>query len=185
MKCLAKYLPVEDGVDYSFTEWAGMKKGDLVHDEGRNPFIVGDKKLIPAKLFAVTRYTKVGDEVFTPDLKQFGKIYLRETVDDVITIMDKGGTRSGNVYSWSDKKNAPFKILGPLSPNATWVKDGDEIKARGMKPVVVERCGAKLPSGRFNKCPECGETWKYSGTCGTPTKEETHYEVLGPCGHYH
>ena len=165
MECRAKYLPVEgerkegdkviflNGIiadmlsgtevngklGYSIDAAQGVKKAK----EALDSFIGQEKKL---KLFAVTHDIEVGDEVIS-------KINGRKStikVDQEIEIL----------------KDICFKVLGELSPNATFVKEGEKINGR-----IINAC-------------ECGDHEGVGCSCGKNDFKPV-YQVLGPCGHYH
>lgn len=104
MKAIAKYLPVEGEI----------REGGLYFNEhGHLTVYAGiskpDDKCKKVKLFAVTQDgISNGDKVWD----QLRKTYW--TCSDKITC-------NGEIY---------WKILGELSLNATWVKDGEEIEGK-------------------------------------------------------
>lgn len=173
MDAIAKHLPVKSEVDLSFTEMSGMKEGDIVHDGARNPFIVGDKELIPAKLFAVTQDIKVGD-----------KCWFRHGDDWKETVVDEED------YIAFGKTGKFLKVLGPLSLDANWeIKDGDKIKIELIKMVDVEYLdanGAMIPIIVEEQYWECSKSTLTYPRKGFPkVKRFNKIKVLGPCGHYH
>lgn len=119
MKAIAKYLPVLETMEF--------KDADCTY---------GTKKL-----FAVTQDIEVGDEikVFTPS----GNI-LDETVERIDGLA---------VYCKDVEHPFPIqdsgRVLGELSPNATWVKDGDEIE------VMEKSNGMEKEKYLVVKCPTC------------------------------
>jgi len=171
MKAIAKYLPIEGeinigdtvifpngvigtilspnkktsgGFGYAIDYNQGVGKAKEVLESLR-----GKEKL--TKLFAVTQDIEVGDEInYVPDLPHLKKGMVTHKITEKYDgdfIMDDGYLMPNN----------GFKILGELSPNATWVKEGEEI--------------------------EINEGWdKWEGPEGI---EPVICQVLGPCGHYH
>lgn len=82
------------------------------------------------KLFALTLEVDVGDEVIA--LENFGGMRHGD-IGNVEEIDDYGITvRFGPVKKYKMLKGCFGKSLGSLSPNATWVKEGEEIEVSVM-----------------------------------------------------
>lgn len=128
----AKYLPVEGEI----------KKGDIVQwGPFRGPvYAAGGKDIKKLKLFLCSRNIQVGDKVEWIPFNTSSDVHSA-IVDD------------GNLYHIN--KLNPFKILGEISPDATWVKEGDEFEEDEI------------------------EYWPLKG--GTVPA----YKIKGPCGHFH
>lgn len=120
MKAIAKLLPVEE-IDLGIKppQHPNMKTGNIkfggmvFYDEkGKG------KRVKPRKMFAVTQDIKVGDEV--------------QTVEGIKVIVDETKTAKTFYSTDGTKHNLEvfYKILGEISPQATFVKDGDEIEGR-------------------------------------------------------
>lgn len=144
MEALAKYLPIEGEI----------REGELYFNEHSHLTAYAgtskpDDKCKKADLFAVTQDIKVGDEVW--DLFKGVKHGIAEELyKDYIKLKDVS-------YDMDRRSGGAVKVLGLLSPNATWVKDGEKIKVN--------------------------VGWdKWEGPNG---KEPVICQVLGPCGHYH
>lgn len=108
MKFFAKYLPVEGEINI----------GDYVQYEGFTHYV--SKAVLESyptevekvKLFLCSRDIQVGDEIYTDDpfWPQFTKLQYEQENKD----MDEPRTTEC------------FKVIGEISPNAIWVKEGDE-----------------------------------------------------------
>lgn len=111
MKAIAKRLKIEGGIAIAFFDANG-----------------NSKVVERSRLFAVTQDVKVGDDVVFND--------ETEHLDnkDTITRIDKGKHEyHPDTYHFKNHKPLwanPYKVLGLISPNATWVKDGDPIKVK-------------------------------------------------------
>lgn len=149
----AKYLPVEEEIregDLLLT-----KKGDVyIHYK---KYITGlpypvmqivspeDKKV---KLFLCSRDITIGD-----------KLYPLEGAEDQKEGAEMTCAQDVVVF----KRNRAFKVIGEISPEATWVKEGDEFEGEGIDfvPVVSDEDYKVERTGRI------------------------FYIVKGPCGHFH
>jgi len=166
MKAIAKYLPVIESI----------KEDDALYNvETGSIAIFGDKETKTgvwqkAKLFAVTKDIEVGDEVIALDV-------WKNQFEELLEAGKKGrcvNKGAGMVeIEFKDYRSAIAdddehfgKVLGELSPNATWVKDGDEIEVESDMGFPVFRdfkgdgeCGAnrKWKQGEYIKvkCPTC------------------------------
>jgi len=180
MKAIAKYLPVEgeitvgatvifpNGVIATVLPPNKLTKGKFGYamsvvsmDRAKEVLnsLQGKEKL--TGLFAVTQDIEVGDEisyVFSPPHLKSKLISHKITeLHDGDFIMDDGHPAPSD----------SFKVLGELSPNATWeIKDG--------APIEVAQ-----------EFIEEGISYYYENMdCKLPGIEKE-LAVLGPCGHYH
>lgn len=113
MKYFAKYLPVEGEI----------KEGDMFSVNGFvGPTILKADKDIPitagvgikkVKLFLCSRDIQVGDTV----IDQVGRKW--ENMEECFVITSRG---------WNElhPKQPCYKVIGEISQEATWVKEGDE-----------------------------------------------------------
>ena len=155
MKCIAKYLQCPEG-EATAGKLGTITVAEQAYDVAKK---TKDNDLIHVKLFAVTQDVEVGDEVI--DSK--GNLATIDEIDGmVVTHTDK---ESGEQYCYTSK-NKWTKVLGPLSPNATFVKEGEEIEGR-----LINTC-------------ECGDHEGVGCSCGKNDFKPV-YQVLGPCGYYH
>ena len=147
MKAIAKYLPQIETID-------GPQGVKITHNTG-------------SKMFATTHDIKEGDDLHIYMTRQYwGKL------DSLSKDGDRNIAISGDMKIWwNDNAAQPLlKILGPISPNATWVQDGDEVEVF-PKPFV-----------RY----ENDKRW-YNPMGGLPFKEEKSFMgVKCPtCNTYH
>ena len=165
MKEIAKYLPVEGGIKR--TSIKDIKEEADGSKSTGEPVI----REIPEKpkLFAVTHDIEVGDEVTLlknvsgKNAGDKGKVI--EQNSSLITVMFY------DEVEWKQASAEMFcKVLGELSPNATWeIKEGEKID---VAQKYIED-GVSY----YNQDMDWDEN-----SYGTIEKE---LAVLGPCGHYH
>jgi hypothetical protein len=155
----AKYLPVEGEI----------KEGDLItggncifvvpYDSSQYKIRSSDKKV---KLFLCSRDIQVGDKV-TGENGTVGKVSQTFGEDKVVSF---------NCDWEGDKPNNAFKVIGEISPNAKWVKEGDEFDEDQISPYECGSCIDCCNDCQFRdengsiggvfmmiKCP-CCETFK-------------------------
>lgn len=193
MKAIAKYLPV-NSIDLGIKppRHPNMKTGNIMfggvvmYDEKGKP-----TRVKPHKLFAVTQDIKEGDDLQTAE-------GIKVTVDETKTAKTFYGT-DGSKYNLE----VFFKVLGGLSPDATWeIKDGDEIEVKKRFPVFEHDEGGEWElitgwhPGDYEKSTppkkmtvEKKAKDKYAKRTGikksVPVRVRWIVKVLGPCGHYH
>jgi len=155
----AKYLPVEGEI----------KEGELVTDNhGIFPYhkgnpcqgVFGNFKKV--KLFLCSRDIQVGDKVVYEAHLDFGVQLVTNIEDDEVAVLSKGSkTHAHNL----------LKVIGEISPEATWVKEGDEFDEDEWRFVVYDFdiTPIILPKNR-----------KYD-----KKKDVFNLEIKGPCGHFH
>lgn len=162
----AKYLPVEGEIKY----------GDkvTVPELGIADYILPESAKVPrgwkkVKLFLCSRDIKVGDKA-TVEWEN-GDIEVNK---EILMIEE-----DGKIYHFSDGwcyKELAYKVIGEISPQVTWVKDGDEfsdeddIKVVKRHPYIFHKTGQCMGGEveGYNewlpeydeyqiKCPTCGE----------------------------
>lgn len=153
----AKYLPVDGEV----------KDGDIVLIQGRfvesrtGPYT---KKFTQKyHLFLCTKVIKTGDKVFTPSLEK-----------GVVTGWDedyKCWTFSTSSHNMA-KPGVLFKAIGPISPDAEWVKEGDE-----FEESEVDLTGTIFYRDKYGLSRHHPWSEVYS--------KEKYHLVKGPCDHFH
>lgn len=85
-------------------------------------------------------------------------------------------SRESRVHVSFNNPEPPFKIIGEISPDARWVKEGDEF----LGPEAGEKCEV-LPLHRHDVVTEeMIFVDKYGEQVETPI-----YLIKGPCGHFH
>lgn len=122
----AKYLPVEGEIlkgDMAFVVPGSSLPPTLIKSDGSKTNPKEDKK---AQLFLCSRDIQVGDHVKIQgkDNQLFNKTVLdfRELVEG-----EKEVLLSSTFDMWSDS-GRPIRVIGPISSDAIWVKEGDEFE---------------------------------------------------------
>ena len=147
MKAIAKYLQCPEG-EATAGKLGTITVAEQAYDVAKK---TKDNDLIHVKLFAITQKEKPKE------------------VDAWDKIHGPGGTcksiqlKSGEVFI--NDNGTWFKKLGPLSPNATWVKEGDQIEGCMGNEFKIEIKGKMIEM--------------YA------EKYWDKFIVLGPCGYYH
>ncbi len=149
-KYFTKYLPVEGEI----------KEGDTVAWDCNNNLLVGitgtqnsiktlkDDGYQSAKLFLCSRDIEIGD-----------RLYPLEGAEDQHEGAEMTCLQDVVVF----KKNKAFKVIGEISREATWVKEGDEFDKDEI-----------YLSGH-------GPNWNDE----TPLSGKSIAFIKGPCGHFH
>jgi hypothetical protein len=155
----AKYLPVEGEI----------KEGDLYLADGNlvckakipkkynNPHVPYFDSYKKVKLFLCSRDIQVGDKFFHNDFpnKEFE-------------------VESSLHFTKLIKTSGSYKVIGEISPEATWVVEGDEFDEEHIKRNHI-----------------CYDTWGNTGYCFHCQRskgcdsEDYNYLIKGPCGHFH
>lgn len=115
----AKYLPVEGKIkEPNIEEY--REDSDFPHKYIKDMEIYEEEKG-DQQLFLCSRDIKVGDKVYYP---------ARDAYFEVKTVIPKTGYVSikipGMKDGWGVMEDERFKVIGLISPEATWVKEGDE-----------------------------------------------------------
>jgi|GEM_PF-3423339 len=131
-KYFAKYLPVKGEI----------KEGDWYLDEGEPMEAIDDRPLNArpydlwegyqkVKLFLCSRDIQVGNQLTdsrTGQTYQISDEYMHGGIPCWLTEHEK--TIDGSIYGGDSytlfKKEYAFKVIGEISPDASWVKEGDE-----------------------------------------------------------
>jgi len=111
----AKYLPYEGNIKEGEDYWCsvyGYRKGN--HASRNVP--KGEERFKPVKLFLCSRDIQVGDKVYA-------------TADDFYRTYD----------GYSDLCTDEIKIIGEISPQAIWVKEGDEFEEDEIKRNIIAK----------------------------------------------
>lgn len=184
MKTLIKYLPDEDR---DIAPIVKIYDGYIVLAQNKKDFEIKCVKISRGdvlgfyrpKPYVLTQDIKVGDDVFFAD-----------------------GSKKTWTFAWEDQSKKysmvlPFKILGEVSPKATFVKDGEEYEVKQHTKSVekeVRQCDDdyewEVNSGNsdakcFNKkslrntkvCNDC----PYNDLSAIVEIEEIRYKVKCPC----
>ena len=170
-KYFAKYLPVEGEI----------KEGD--HFDSVNGELPGS---LHTRLFLCSRDIQVGD--MAKDLNQpLTDFYVDEKNLELIKKGNDDFYEHMNLY----------KVIGEISSEATWVKEGDEFDKEETKPVFKPK---DVPKSQWKEYSVVGKNhisgqekvvYPLSHTFGIrtwdiPVNPLTHiYQIKGPCGHFH
>lgn len=153
-KYFTKYLPVEGEIkngDKYVTEDGILRDTTYQTEDGRGGTIdrTHDKKV---KLFLCSRDIQVGDKVI-------------DSID-------------GKEYEVKSGFLPPemVKVIGEISPEAKWVKEGDEF----LGPEAGVKCEVFPIHDHDDETEEMIFTDKYGKKVDTPI-----YLIKGPCGHFH
>lgn len=185
----AKYLPVggeiKEGDKYLWL-------GELY--EASSLSIKSGQAKNPIKLFLCSRDIQVGDTIRAKD--NSGEMLItKETrvgVRGELTILT--GEKSEGDITWAQLESDWYKILGKISPEATWVKEYDEFTENEIEIVYKKKfeclCGKKdtLSSwwGKSNNCiHETEDNYNHAYTCFREISVINYIKILGPCKHFH
>ena len=158
-KYFAKYMPVEAQGDLGCkwqwdnniqnTGWEDITPSDMdaIIAHGLKP----SPEFRKVKLFLCSRDIKVGDK-YSVD----GDVFLEAYKVDIKTfeIIQKG-FQKGIVSS----SEVPFKVIGEISPEATFVKEGDEFDEDDIEHINGRRTAALVLVTIKIKCPCCNKFW--------------------------
>ena len=138
----AKYFPVEGEI----------KEGDIIKLENGGIYRAG-------KFGSDSGFTLIYnlDGSFYDVSDSFDKVKLFLCSRDIHFDDYK---EEGKVHVYHDGSESPFKIVGEISPNAKWVKEGDEWDEDEIKEIV------------------------YKGLSMNDISIVS-YQIKGPCGHFH
>lgn len=184
-----KLMPVEGEIksDDSFSfisplrdvHIAGVVTDSQIVNKAGNITFTNKSVLTKVKLFLCSRDIKVGDKAATiHDPRMYWDVLADgDTVSTVTTY--RGYWRVNLDYAvigmdaqWIRKEDV-FKIIGEISPEATWVKEGDEFDDKEVMFYVPSKFGFAAQFGynlikEFNLPPA-----------------EIFCKLEGPCGHFH
>lgn len=121
----AKYLPVEGEIkEGDRYRYKGYPMTPLIEGRGnRNVQMIG-KPLEKVKLFLCSEDIQVGDNVIDPGTKNLSS----ETVLDKEDLEFLNSVRA-------------FKVIGEISPEAVWVKEGDEFDRPDFEAIWRDELG--------------------------------------------
>ena len=185
-KYFAKYLPLKNKI---------IQDGDLIMHPTTGNRMIATKDMglgyltvntdwVAIKLFLCSRDIQVGDKVKTCQTKDD---YYRD--NPILTSYPAEGivVSEDTKYVWNIKyttnegeyvlpipKNYCIKVIGEVSPDATWVKEGDE-----FDEDEVELWARPISNHYTPYRPLKKEHW-FDGT-----KRESFWKIKGPCGHFH
>ena len=167
----AKCLPVEGEIKEGDTYWNPRRKiyqkaekGDDFDTLNTEYKTQGQKAYQKVKLFLCSRDIQVGDRIYSERSKQYYRVDGDEP-DTYHTLNPTGGWKCdmeekgkeissvGRLFT-SVAKAESFKVIGEISPEAIWVKEGDEFNEEQVQERFVPYPNAY---GNFVgvKCPTC------------------------------
>lgn len=169
MKYFCRYLPVEGEIKKG--DWAFYN--NILHQvQYDNNNLIGWKKV---KLFLCSRDIQVGDKVrckFSTSTEEF--------TGEVESIMEWGGAYVINPDESQGFLGKPcpllketYKVIGEISPDATWVKEGDEFE--------VEDIAYEDYRGATHNLKDLLIDFKDD----LQHLPEGPWLLRGPCGHFH
>lgn len=130
------------------------------------------------RLFLCTREIEVGDKVkfqLAPDHSNWQELEVIDVYKDenehTATLQDG----DFKIYTTPDKWC--FKVIGPISSEATWVKEGMEFEEDEVKLIKICHDDSHPPYDSY--CSYCCR----SSRCGNDEGDEAF--IKGPCGHFH
>ncbi len=152
-KYFAKYLPVEGNINGG--EYYKSKK--YPHLEAKVVTANWSKQILDfydvqkVKLFLCSKDIQIGDKVVQDKEKSFNP--------NSLAIIDKEHLEMHKMYGH-------FKVIGEISPEATWVKEGDKFGILEVKIVGENSWGERHSIGLYKKrdnpkvyceikCPTC------------------------------
>jgi len=142
------------------------------------------------KYLPVEGEIKKGDKLFDPPMHRMG-VMEALTDNEGIRIKAKGGTKvklflCSRDIDWTkcttlethipfkqkDENDLPFQVIGEISPEATWVKEGDEFDESSVSEVW---------QGTDNVVGTDAGPDDYYKNLNHPSW----FKIKGPCGHFH
>ena len=181
-QCFVKYLPVEGEIE------EGDKWFDKNHNviEARGPE-TGKKILIAlanannrkkAKLFLCSRDIKVGDKYWSEITNSY---HICENEDD----MEMLNSINDRYNKEAEKR---YKVIGEISPKATWVKEGDEFDEIRYECLSINAFGEGTTHIFTEEEFKKRDIMPYPRTnslCAPRGIWFLYIMVKGPCGHFH
>ncbi len=164
----AKYLPVEGEIK---EEEIGISINNATYTHHDH---LGKDYGKPAKLFLCSRDIQVGDkDYYYIDSTQNNKIEKAPDYWDIINIKPEPNGHvavifNNNAFLWIEEV---FKVVGEISPEAIWVKEGDEFD----KDEVEEWWEGSLKKGI--------DEW-FDGQ-SLKDGDKIILKIKGLCGHFH
>ena len=170
-KYFAKLLPVEGEIkkgDKYITECGNIytsdtsDHSDIIKATSKKQF---DKYFKKVKLFLCSRDIQKGDQIYLTKEKEYHK-FQYETKDR-ITCQTLNGIHDED-FDIQDR----FKVIGEISPDATWVKEGDEFDEEDI------RFAFSIPYEDYDWATY--DEWKENKHDYWKT-----IQIKGPCGYLH
>jgi hypothetical protein len=126
----------------------------LFQAQKQKPYVI---KNFNQQLYVCGRDVQMGDTVIY--MHQTGKV--EETMQSVKPpLFDIVEEKGGRIFIYAEDKKNVFRPLGTVSPEALWIKDGDEFTFEELMAQGV------------------GVNW-------SPVRTGWKFTLKGPCGHFH
>jgi hypothetical protein len=172
----AKYIPVEGPIKAGDRYVIRKSLGLGAYTDGYigtaaidfTPEAQRDQEASILRLYLCSRDIKVGDkDVHTQIMQSEGEEIIHEVKYDYQLEMMKGLAEANNLV--------PYKVIGPISPQATWMKEGAELEEDEWEYVCINLkhgwTEIQVPKDHFDTIN------RQMFTHGITIK--------GPCGHFH
>lgn len=146
----AKYLPVEGEIKPPCIVLETLTTGEkqLFQVDTKNDIDIKNQQLV--KLFLCSRDVQVGDKVY--------EILSDKSIGDEFEW-------TSEIAKYNDSEPC-FKVIGEISTDATWVKEGDEFDEEKLRYIYT-------PEIKPSMCE----------VDAIPEREIVY--IKGPCGHFH
>jgi hypothetical protein len=162
MKYFAKYLPVEGEIKKEENcPYCGEK---CFEGEGCDEWQAGG---FNKKLFLCSRDIQRNDTVYVTTKDYHNRAPLLVQEHAIETLKEKGA----------------FQVIGEISPDATWVKEGDEFDEDEVQRQIYNDSGVDFPWENYD---EDSGVWDENYWNSEEVSEEfKRVQIKGPCGHFH
>lgn len=170
-KYFCKYLPVEGEIKTG--DIVKNKQGEFVHavnPDDKRCKEVGIKK---HKLFLCSRGTIQVDKPLWDKKSNIERTPSKITPGAVYFTNEPDGKKMRNMYEVEGK----LSVIGEISPEAIWIKDGDEFDEEDVKLSEYPECPLCGAYGNDGFCP-------YDVDCQILKARIVVY-IKGPCGYFH
>lgn len=176
MRYFAKYLPVEGEIKEQMVLATDTNAIFHMHEKDYEGAKLANSLHLYKKvqLFLCSRDIRVGDtNVHTGILVHDNEEIVKEVKDESQLRFMQGVAEANKVVL--------FKVLGPISPDATWVKEGDDILSKNVHRGVY-KMGHK--GWMVVDCEDSAEEWEKEPAIAINGWAKC-YLIEGPCGHMH
>lgn len=96
-------------------------------------------KLIGSRMMLCTRNIKAGDEIYLPEINEYHKFREYSTNNGGSIICESLNGQHYEEFAYQSH----FRIIGEISPEAKWIKEGDEFEEDQIRIDMIDR---KFPS---------------------------------------
>lgn len=171
MNFITKYLPVEGEIISGKPYWSAttnsvrictcIMPGDQVWFSG-SVYQDNSKDSKPVKLFLCSKDIQVGDKVQTDGING----------DDWEVVATHADLAPNKVSLFEALKRKSFKVIGEISTEAIWVKEGDEFTDESVQKLVlleVYCADWEIQYSNIDKILNVNETYQPKGVHGKDT----------------